>query len=124
MRARSVSQKQRFQRSWAVFLAVFRVVTVLLALQFSGVIHDVTDFVESVAPAAQHEHEQCPADGPCDDCPAGCPNCHCAALGAVVADVALASLLAPLGDSLPARRPAAQTPSGPELPSLFRPPRA
>ncbi|HYQ15601.1 MAG TPA: hypothetical protein VEQ58_07585 [Polyangiaceae bacterium] len=124
MRAFSVTQQQRLRRSFVVFLALFRAFTVLLALQFSGVIHDATDVVQAVARVAHREHEQCPPDGPCEDCPPGCPNCHCASVGGAVAAVGFASLLAPLSDSLPAARPAAQAPLGPEPSLLFRPPQA
>lgn len=126
MRAAPVTAffEPRARPAWAGLCAVFRVLTVLFALQFGGVIHDVTDLMPLLTPAAQHEHEQCPADGPCDDCPTGCANCHCAAAGAIVIDAASTSLLSPLGDSMPARPHPLRTPSGPELPSLFKPPRA
>lgn len=116
----------RPRRGWALLLVVLRSLLLVFALQFSGVIHDVSDFVEAVADAAEHaEHEQCPADGPCTDCPPGCPNCHCAAaMGSLPAQPALADLRQVLALSLGASLYDTQAPPGPDLPGLFRPPRA
>lgn len=108
-------------------VVVLRALLVAFALQFSGAIHDLSDFVDAVVVAddTEHEHEQCPVDGPCNDCPPGCPNCHCAAALGSVAPVALtATMPALLGSALPASLAGTQAPSGPDLPGLFRPPRA
>jgi hypothetical protein len=103
-----------------------RALLVVFSLQFSGVVHDTSDFVRAMSAASdQAEHEQCPADGPCHDCPPGCPNCHCAAaLGSLTPQLALAILPQLLGLALPASLYETQAPAGPELPGLFRPPRA
>lgn len=107
---------------FASLLAVARVATVLFALQFSGLIHDVSDLIVAVT-SGESEHERCPVDGPCDECPIGCPNCHCPASVrlAPAAPLRIATLvgervaLASLYDT--------QAPDGPDLPSIFRPPR-
>jgi hypothetical protein len=118
------------RRPYAAFLIALRVFAVLVGLQFSGFIHGAADVAEAVlaeAVLAEHavEHEQCPADGPCDDCPPGCPNCHCSAAVASVVPAAAASLATVLGaEMLPPCLYATQAPAGPELPTLFRPPRA
>jgi hypothetical protein len=115
----------RPRRAWALLLIGLRSLLLLFALQFSSVVHDVTDFVEAIAHGPEHsEHEQCPVDGPCDDCPPGCPNCHCAAAsGSLVSQPPLAVLPQVLVLSLPDSLYQTQAPPGPELPGLFRPPR-
>lgn len=113
-------------RAWALLLVVLRSLLLVFALQFSGVVHDVSDFIEAVADAPERaEHEQCPVDGPCSDCPPGCPNCHCAAaMGSLAPPPALAVLPQVLALSLGASLYGTQAPPGPDLPGLFRPPRA
>ena len=114
------------KRSLAVLLGALRALLVVFALQFSGAIHDISDFVETLTAAPdQVEHEQCPVNGPCDDCPPGCPNCHCAALGSVAPATAPAILPQQvLASALPASLGETQAPRGPDLPGLFRPPQA
>jgi hypothetical protein len=101
-----------------------RVVALVFSLQFGGLVHGVTDLVAAVADL-QHEEERCPLDGPCDDCPAGCPNCHCPnALGALVPAPSLATVLD--ADATPPEAPLldrGRAPEGPERPSIYRPPR-
>jgi hypothetical protein len=115
----------RPRRAGALLLIVLRSLLLLFALQFSSVVHDVADFVEAVADAPEHSaHEQCPVDGPCDDCPPGCPNCHCAAAaGSLASEPPSAVLPRVLVLSLPYSLYETQAPPGPELPGLFRPPR-
>jgi len=97
--------------------------TVLLAMQFGGLIHGVSDVVAAVVTSAEVEHEHCPPDRPCEDCPAGCPNCHCGVLGSLVPESPLPLLARLPSDSRPPRLEGARAPTGPVLPSLFRPPR-
>jgi len=113
-------------RAWALLLVMVRSLLLVFALQLGGVVHDVSDFVEAVADTEDRaEHEQCPADGPCDDCPPGCPNCHCAAaLGSLAPPPALALSPQVLAFSLGTSLSGTQAPPGPDLPGLFRPPRA
>jgi hypothetical protein len=113
-------------RVWSVALLVLRALLVIFSLQFGGTIHDVTDLVEAVTAAPDKaDHEQCPVDGPCNDCPPGCPNCHCAALGSI-APASPVTILPPrvLASALPASLAETQAPRGPDLPGLFRPPQA
>lgn len=123
LRLRRTLHKQRPRSAWLLLVAFLRVLTLLFAMQFSGLIHGVSDFVGAVAAEGGHEHEQCPPDRPCEDCPPGCPNCHCGVLGSVLPESPLALLLSLPTDSRPSRVDARDAPAGPELPSLFRPPR-
>jgi hypothetical protein len=119
-----MTQSRSVNRSWAVVLVAVRALLVMFALQFSGTIHDISDFVEAVAAVPDKaEHEQCPVNGPCNDCPPGCPNCHCAAaLGSVAPASPMAILPQVLASALPASLAQTQAPRGPDLPGLFRPP--
>ncbi len=121
-----MTRQGRVKRSWAVVLVALRALLVVFALQFGGTIHDISDFVEAVAGVPDNaEHEQCPVNGPCDDCPPGCPNCHCAAaLGSVAAASPIAILPQVFASALPASLAETQAPHGPDLPGLFRPPQA
>jgi len=104
-------------------LTLVRVLALVLGVQLSGASHVAADVMSLVTGTAQHD-EQCPLNGPCDDCPSGCPNCHCPnALGSVAP---LSGL--PVVAALPSVVVATfwienQAPSGPELPLPFRPPR-
>jgi len=115
----------RARRAWTPVAALGRVLALLVLLEVGGLVHAVMDVVTAVA-NIQHDEERCPPNGPCDDCPAGCPNCHCPnALGAVLpasAPAALVDLTAAV-----AARPLldrGRAPEGPDLPSLYRPPRS
>lgn len=56
------------------FAWVLRLLLVIGAVQLSGVVHHVMDAVHLFQGVAQHEVDPCD-DG--DDCPPGCPTCHC-----------------------------------------------
>lgn len=119
----AASRTLRPRRVWLSLIVLFRALTVLFALQFSGVIHGVSDVTHAVLLQAEAEHEHCPPDRPCDDCPPGCPNCHCGVIGSLAPESPLA-LVSRLPSGPRSRRiEGARAPAGPELPSLFRPPR-
>lgn len=112
------------KRVAVTLLALIRVLAVVLGFQLSGAGHFATELVEAVVSAEVH-HESCPADGPCDDCPPGCPQCHCSnALRSVAPDAspAVASVLETSTDDV--RAFTDDEPPSPELPLPFRPPRA
>jgi hypothetical protein len=118
-------QRVRSSRSWATWFVLLRLATLIFSLQFSGLIHGVSDIACSLMGVAS-EHEQCPVDRPCDECPLGCPNCHCPApvrLGGWTPSVVVST------DSAARAQPLqglyeTQAPPGPDLPSIFRPPRS
>ena len=106
-------------------LTLGRVLALVLGLELAGVAHLADDLVSVVVSGVVPHDEQCPADRPCDDCPPGCPNCHC--------QNGLPSLVPRLGSPMVLTLPVvaivafeagARGPLGPELSSLFRPPRA
>jgi hypothetical protein len=109
----------------AVFAWLVRAALLALALQLGGVVHGAAD-VLAAAGVLEGEHEECPADGACDDCLPGCPNCHCAgALRTVVPGGAPA--LEFVRDGAPVTVPAtarSRAALGPTLPCVYRPPRA
>jgi hypothetical protein len=119
-----LSPRRYSSRPWGLLLVVVRALTLLLALQFSGTLHDLTDVVDAFSSESSGEHEQCPVDGPCQDCPPGCPNCHCASLGSLAPEPPPELVPQLLVSSLPLGLYATQAIPGPERPSLFRPPRA
>ena len=123
MRLLSTARRLRSRPAWAALAVLVRVLTVLLSLQFCGVIHDFSDAVRSIVTAEELQHEKCPPDGPCEDCPPGCPNCHCAAVRSIVPNIRLDVTPDLLEASLPTCLYATQAVAGPDRPCLFRPPR-
>jgi hypothetical protein len=116
---------RRSSRIWVSLFVALRVLVVLLGLQVSGVVHAVEDGV-SLAMAGHAEHEeQCPADGPCDDCPPGCPQCHCPnAMRSLAPKAGAPFVLVAEAASAAALDAAMRAPLSPDLPGLFRPPQA
>jgi len=105
-------------------LVLLRVLAVVLGFEFAGVGHAAADFVGSIAASAE-EHEQCPPDGACDDCPPGCPSCHCANR---ISSVAVRRAQLPPSAEAPSHDAWLQltergASAGPALPSVYRPPR-
>jgi hypothetical protein len=108
-----------------VLAGLVRAALLVLALQLGGVIHTAADVLVAIG-FIDGEHETCPADGACDDCLAGCPNCHCGGALRTVAPeggVAFEALGAPT-DAARHAIDGSRVPRGPTLPSLYRPPRA
>ena len=100
-----------------------RLLVILLSVQLSGVAHDAAELAVSIlAGHAEHE-DDCPPDRPCSDCPAGCANCHCSPLRSLVPhQVTHLRVGFAAGDVTYAGQSGG--PPGPDLPSIFRPPRA
>jgi hypothetical protein len=102
--------------------AVLRTLVVLLAFSLTGV---AGAFEAASDRNARECCTDCPAEGQGDDCPPGCPSCHCAH-GSVAlprrADDRVAVIRDDKWDALP--RPfEATAPRAPTLPGLYRPPR-
>lgn len=100
-----------------------RVLCLVLGLQVSGVAHAVEDAVNLVAAGHAEHAEQCPVDGPCNDCPPGCPQCHCPNALRSVAPQAVATVVLSLDASTAlALGGGERAPTAPVLPTPFRPP--
>ncbi|HEX6764521.1 MAG TPA: hypothetical protein VF103_03565 [Polyangiaceae bacterium] len=120
-----MKRSKRLPRLVRVFGCLLRAAALVFVLQLGGVIHAAADALATAGFLAA-DHEQCPADGACDDCLAGCPNCHCsAALRTVAPDP---SLIVEPAHGEPKASPcsveSSSAPLGPILPSLYRPPRS
>jgi hypothetical protein len=105
---------------------LLRVLAFALGVQLSGGAHAASEVLSLVVSGMVEHDEQCPADGACDDCPPGCPSCHCQNhLPSVPPELASALLRERLPSTpIAALEVEAQVPLGPELPAVFRPPRA
>ncbi|HEX5100252.1 MAG TPA: hypothetical protein VFV94_12165 [Polyangiaceae bacterium] len=122
---RSTLRRRPVTRLAVTLLTVLRVLALILGLQLSGAAHAATEAVELIASADVRHADACPPDGPCNDCPPSCPNCHCSnAPTALTPEPVRAELiaLALVPSSTP--RVSERTPPSPELPLPFRPPRA
>jgi hypothetical protein len=103
---------------------LLRVVALLLGVQLAGIGHAAADALHVTGVIAQEEHEECPLDRACDDCPPGCPQCHCSNRVPSVAPVASFVLASALpGAEVAFALSESGSPPRPELPSLYRPPR-
>ncbi len=120
----SARRRSRMAQSWVGLLTLIRVLAVVLGVQVSGTSHAVADVMNLVVARGVAHEEECPADRPCEDCPQGCPNCHCSN--------AISSLIPDLTPSVPTLLPighvaavweADHAPLRPELSPPFRPPR-
>lgn len=102
---------------------LLRVLVVVLGFQVSGLSTAAAEIVHVVSGEKAGAPEQCPLDGPCDDCPADCPNCHCAnRLVSVVPELGPAPLRAFVGVRQPRETVARSVPASPDPSGLFRPP--
>lgn len=54
-----------------------RVLALILGLQISGASHSLVDVVAALGDHTAEHDDPCPPSGPCDECPEGCPDCHC-----------------------------------------------
>jgi hypothetical protein len=105
-------------------LRLAQVIALLACVQISGVTNVVSDLLVAVGLVAAHA-EECADDAQDAECPPGCPLCHCFHCG-------MSSLPAFAGDLLlepksQERGPSPATvtaPNGPDLPSVYRPPRS
>jgi len=111
--------------SWAQLSLLLRVLALLLGVQLGGIGHAAADALHETGIIAAEEHEECPLDRACDDCPPGCPQCHCSNRVPSVAPLAAFVFVRALpGADLPPVLAESSAPPRPELPSLYRPPRS
>jgi hypothetical protein len=111
-------------RVGARLLLLLRVLALIVGLQVTGAGDAAVHAVSLVLPAASAHEDECPLEGPCRDCPPGCPNCHCTnALTSVIPQVGVPSVVLPAAVSASKERLAEREPLVPDRSSLFRPPR-
>jgi hypothetical protein len=106
---------------------LLQALAVVASFQLSTAGHFVSDVVQLLAAGHHHHDAGDDEDNPDHDCPPGCPNCHHVHMsGAAVPCGAVATLsgLPAAGLSSPRRPVGDDTPQGPHLPSVYRPPRS
>lgn len=105
-------------------LFVLRVLAVVLTVQVSNVGHVAADLA-GAAFGYTVEHEDCTRDCPDDQCPPGCPNCHCShGSGGALLPVAMTlEIQSPNDGSSWSPRHAMDRPPSPALSSVYRPPK-
>jgi hypothetical protein len=109
---------------WARLSLLLRVLAVLLGVQLGGIGHAAADALHETGIIVVEEHEECPLDRACDDCPPGCPQCHCSNRVPSVAPLDAFVLVSALPRADVTFAPTeSRSPPRPELPSLYRPPR-
>lgn len=120
----ALSERTRRLRVWSRLLVVLRLLAVVLSLQLSGIGEPLTELVCAVAcDVPCHHDDESSQDAPCNDCPPGCPSCHCAnALVSIVPAPSAALLEAQLLAQPIQLQFSEQAPCSPELSGLFRPP--
>jgi len=117
--------RHRFARIWLSLLVLARVLALVLGVQLSGAAHIAADVVSLVQSGVVEHDDECPVDGACDDCPPGCPRCHCQNhLPVVVPEAVSLQVETQARPAVATLDVEAQVLLGPELPSVFRPPRA
>jgi len=110
----------------AIALVLLRAFAVLASFQLAGLGHLAGDLVEEVTLGHHHDTRDEPDDDPDQQCPPGCPNCHHAHHSAAPAPSALptSSSQALVVTVQPPLLTEGRPPTGPSLPSVYRPPRA
>lgn len=95
----------------------------MVVLQLSGAVHHVLDLAR-VAALVDAEEDRCPHEQQGDDCPAGCPTCHCAHVAPALPTVPPPGLAAlSFATELAATPPDATGPPRSFRSSVYRPPR-
>jgi hypothetical protein len=124
-RARAHGPRGRALR-W--LLALCQLCAVVASFQLSAVGHFVSDIAQVIA-VGHHQHDgdaDSDEDDPGHECPPGCPNCHHVHLsGASLPPAAFAVSFLPAAEaSAPSKGVGDEAPPAPQLPSVYRPPRA
>ena len=115
-------------RPWSLraFLVILRAVALLVSVQVSGALHLAVDLAPMAFDVA-FEHDDCSHDTGEDTCPPSCPHCHCChgRAGALPPpSVSFAELPSPPRASDWRPVAADEIPQGPDLSSVYRPPKS
>lgn len=110
----------------ARWVAALRVLALVLAVQLGGVAEPLMDTVCALTcDTPCHHDDESPLDRPCDDCPPGCPSCHCGnALTSIVPQLTAAEVAALPLEQADSPRFFEQAPPVPDSSPPFRPPQA
>jgi len=125
-RERSRKRRRWGLRTLPVLVALFvRLFAVILTVQTSGAAHGAVDLIEA-ALGNTVDHEDCSGEGTDDNCPPGCPNCHCSHGGATVIPHSSLALHVshPPHDIAWTQGHTTETPPAPLLSPVYRPPKA
>ena len=117
--------RRRPLRVFALLLVVVRALSLVLAFEVSGTLHAVVDLLLTVSGEHVAHDDDCASESPGDECPAGCPTCHCGhgPIGSGDVAPAVAAIGSPpTSFAFAMRRDHAPPDSDPG--SLYRPPRA
>lgn len=116
-------KRPRPSRVEFVLFSAFRAIVVLLAVQLSGMGHAAADLLFLGDDAS--EHGDCSSEEPGRDCPPGCPTCHHAngGVGALPRQQTFFAMPEPPRETVLFTPAEADAPRGPDLPSIFRPPK-
>ena len=111
--------------SMPLFLRLLRGLIVVVAMQFSGIAHYAADAVHAIEGVGSHDGRvSCPSDDRDEECPPGCPDCHCAhgVFALPSACPAVSAAMDPAFEVEFAHEPVGPPSGAPR--SLFRPPRS
>jgi hypothetical protein len=112
------------RRALARFLVIARIAVAMGCFQLSGYGHMVTDLLETFGVLEEHS-DDCSDEGD-RECPPGCPTCHCVhcVTPALPAPAVSDMLAPPIATSIASMEAPRRTPASPDLPHVYRPPRA
>ncbi len=124
MRLTRVPLQRLQQISRFRLISLLRMIALVTALQLSGAIHATVDLYSAFAGTVVATDCEDEREG--KQCPAGCPNCHCAARTTVAPPRVInveALLAVDDGERTSVRVSVLRSPQGPPQTSLYRPPR-
>ena len=109
----------------SLWYEALRIFAVVLLLQLSGIAHAAVDTWDSLANQSLHCSDGCENDDRGQECPPGCPKCHCFHVSPVVLQERAAEIVAlPTSDGTCTLVPnEASAPSSGEPLFVFRPPK-
>lgn len=106
-----------------MFVALVRLLALVVSFQLSGLAHVASDLVEEITVGGHHETSHDDESDADHDCPPGCPTCHHAHHGAAPLSASAVAVIPPTAMGRAHTNLDERTPPSPALPSLYRPPR-
>jgi len=116
----------RRRRALCWLVCLFQLFALVASFQLSNVGHFASDVVQVLTVGHHHDVPDDDEDDPGHECPPGCPNCHHVHPGG--ASLPQYAESTPSVAPIPRRSPERwladdDVPPGPQLPSIYRPPR-